>query len=93
MIRHESRTQQRLEERLTALEEQKKLDSEAIDDQLRKRELVEEHAKRILQHRHDLDGALEANQRTAAAEMQQLQIEEEKKKIYLKTKKVIKIIF
>lgn len=77
-----------MQERLVALEEQKVLDDEAIEEQLRTRELVEECVKKQQDYRHDLDVALEDKKKAIAAGTQQLQNEEEKMKIYIKTKKV-----
>lgn len=78
-----------MEERLHALEEQKELDTEATEDQLKRKRLDEERVQKQKEYRYELDIALEDKKAAAAREMQQWQIDEEKKNLYIKTKKVI----
>ena len=77
-----------MEERFHALEEQKDLNNEATEDQLKRKRLEEERAQKQKEYRHELDKALENKKAAAAREMQQWQIDEEKRILYTKTKKV-----
>ena len=88
LYRCEGRTQQRLKERLFALEEQKQLDSEATEDQTRKKEEDVERVKKQGNYRDELDTELEEKKKNEAAEMQQMKTDDEKRNIYTKTKKV-----
>lgn len=77
-----------MKERLTALEEQKILDEEAIEHQLKRKALDEEQARRQAELRHELDVSLDEKRIAADLEEQQLQVEAERMEIYLKTKRV-----
>lgn len=77
-----------MEERLGALEEQKKLDNEAFEHQLLRKKQDKEHFEKKEEHRRELDMVLEDKKKAAMLELQQAQIDEEKMKIYIKTKKV-----
>lgn len=86
--RYEAKTQRGLEERLANLKEQKRLDEEAVQQQLKRKELDEECIRKQAELRHELDMVMEGKKKAEADEVHQSQVDEERIKIYLKAKKV-----
>ena len=86
--RYEGKTQTNLEERLANLKEQKRLDEEAIEQQLKRKELNDECIRKQAELRHDLDMVMEGKKKVEGDEAQRSQVDEERIKIYLKAKTV-----
>lgn len=80
--------QKNLEDRLAALEEQKRLNEEVIEQQLHQKELDDKKIKMQEDLRHELDMVVDGIKKVSAAERQGVQIEEKQAKIYTKAKKV-----
>ena len=83
--------QKKLEDRLAALEEQKRLNEEVLEQQLHQKELNDKKTKMQEDLRQELDMVVDGIRKVSAAEKQRVQIEEEQAKLYTKAKKVINI--
>lgn len=93
ICRREQKTQKCLQERLAALDEQKKLIEEALEQQLKRKTLDDEQVGKRAEFRHELDMFVEGKKKVAAEENQQSQAAEEKIRLYLKAKKVIRTVW
>lgn len=76
---------------MAALEEQKRLDEEALEQHLQRKELHDEHIKKRAEFKHELDAVVEDKRKAETAERQQIQTDEERIEIYTKAKKVSKV--
>lgn len=92
VYRNEGKTQRRLKERLDSLDEQKRLDEEAIEQQLQRKAHGDESIRKQAELRHELDMVLELKRKADAEEQKQSQVDEERIKIYTKAKKVYKVV-
>lgn len=88
IIRKEENTQKKLHARLASLDEQKKLDQEATEYQLLRKEEDDKISHQKKEIREALDACMLDKEKQAAAEKQQSEIDDEKIKIYTRTKKV-----
>ena len=80
--------QKKLKARLACLEDQKKLDQEAVEYHLQRKEDDDEMSKQKVVLRQELDACMLDKAKQEAAEKRQSEIDEEKMKIYTKTKRV-----
>lgn len=86
--RSDGKVQKKLKDRLAALEEQKRLNEEVIEQQLHQKELDDKKIKMQEDLRQELDMVVDGVKKVSATERQHVQIEEEQAKIYTKAKKV-----
>ena len=89
IYRKEENTQKKLQARLASLDEQKKLDEEATEYHLQRKEEDDKMLHQKKEIREALDACLLDKEKQEAAEKQQSEIDDEKIKIYTTTKKVI----
>jgi uncharacterized protein HemX len=87
-FRNKEKTQKQLEERLAKLEEQKKLNEQAIEQQLERKELMDECKRKQAEFGRELDMVMEGKKKVAAEEQQKSQINDERINVYLNAKKV-----
>ncbi len=86
--RSEEKTQKKLEARLASLDEQKKLDQEAMKYHLKRKDDDDQKSMQKAVLRQELDTCMLDKESQAAEETKQSEIDEEKMKIYTNTKRV-----